>query len=239
MINEHSLSLCMVVYNQSELLEQAIDSVKSIVDEIVIIDQGSTEEHSKKMKELATIYHKTTNKGNGDYDRQYCYMLANSEFILALDADEIVPKETINYIIELLNSKISFDVLWFLFDNFLKYQDFVVDIKDILGDDPHTRFWRKMTNINGQIVPTLIWANEAHKFPQINTQMQIYSQTKFNHTRQLEDVIKTHLHRGKFIDPNAQQVEKQFIRRILEKFNKDVRENIKVHIPELKDYLRN
>ena len=88
MVNGKTVSLCMVVYNSSDLCERAINSVKSIIDEVVIVDQGSSASDSEKLKSLADVYLKTTNKGNADYDRQYCYALATKDYILALDADE-------------------------------------------------------------------------------------------------------------------------------------------------------
>src|SRR3990167_2909886 len=102
MVNGKSISLCIVVFNQSELAKKAIDSVKSIVDEIVIVDQGSDPEHSVYYKEIADFYSLTTNKGNADYDRQFCYSLPSKEYILALDADEFLTEENLEKLKQLL-----------------------------------------------------------------------------------------------------------------------------------------
>ena len=50
-----SISLCMIVKNEEDVLERCLESVKLIADEIIIVDTGSTD----KTKEIAC---KFTNK---------------------------------------------------------------------------------------------------------------------------------------------------------------------------------
>ena len=57
-----NISLCMIVKNESDILRRCLDSYKSIADEIIIIDTGSTD----NTKEIA-----------GEYtDKIYDYMLS-------------------------------------------------------------------------------------------------------------------------------------------------------------------
>jgi len=177
MVNKKSISLCMVVYNPYISLIHVVDSVDEIIDEIVIVDQGSDEKESALIKTFlegkeiggkSVVYHKTTNKGNADYDRQFCYNLASKEYILAMDADEIIRPDELKKLVSLLE-KYDFELTWFLFVNKIKYNGKEIDLKPILADDPHPRLWKKITTFNKQPIPTLIWSNEAHKFPQINT----------------------------------------------------------------------
>ena len=44
-----TISLCMITKNEERYLEQCLNSVKEIVDEIIIVDTGSTD----KTKEIA------------------------------------------------------------------------------------------------------------------------------------------------------------------------------------------
>lgn len=95
-----SISLCMIVKNEEEVLERCLKSVKNLVDEIIIVDTGSID----KTKIIAKKY---TNK---IYDFKWCddfskarnfaFSLATSNYILWLDADDIMPKKTINYLIK-------------------------------------------------------------------------------------------------------------------------------------------
>ncbi|UYZ34249.1 glycosyltransferase [Clostridium beijerinckii] len=84
------LSLCMIVKNEEEYLEKCLLSAKNIVDEIVIVDTGSTD----GTKEIA---YKFTSKV---YDFEWCndfskarnfsISKAINDYILILDADEVI-----------------------------------------------------------------------------------------------------------------------------------------------------
>ena len=50
-----SISLCMILKNEEDVIARCLDCVKDIVDEIIIVDTGSTD----KTKEIVKNY---TNK---------------------------------------------------------------------------------------------------------------------------------------------------------------------------------
>lgn len=89
MEKEIIISLCMIVRNEENTIARCLDSVKGIVDEIVIVDTGSTD----KTKE---IIQKFTDK---IYDflwiddfaaaRNFAFSKATKDYILWLDADDI------------------------------------------------------------------------------------------------------------------------------------------------------
>jgi glycosyltransferase involved in cell wall biosynthesis len=94
------ISLCMIVKNEENFLERCINSVKDFVDEIIIVDTGSTD----KTKEIAR---KFTDKiydfeWNNDFSkaRNFSLSKATKDWIFVLDADEIVDKENIQKIKE-------------------------------------------------------------------------------------------------------------------------------------------
>lgn len=45
---ENLLSLCMIVKNEEQVLKRCLESVKGLVDEIIIVDTG-TEDHTKSI----------------------------------------------------------------------------------------------------------------------------------------------------------------------------------------------
>lgn len=47
-----TISLCMIVKNEEKVLKRCLDSVKEAVDEIIIVDTGSTD----KTKSIALAY---------------------------------------------------------------------------------------------------------------------------------------------------------------------------------------
>lgn len=82
------ISLCMIVKNEEQHLEQCLNSVKNCVDEIIIVDTGSTDrtiEIAKKFDAKIFEY-----KWNNDFSaaRNFGLEKATNELILYLDADE-------------------------------------------------------------------------------------------------------------------------------------------------------
>ncbi len=83
------ISLCMIVKNEEAVLERCLKSVENVVDEIIILDTGSTD----KTKEIAArftekIYDfKWVNHFAKARNKAFSY--ATKTFILWLDADDI------------------------------------------------------------------------------------------------------------------------------------------------------
>lgn len=88
-----TISLCMIVKNEEEVLENCLSSIDDIVDEIIIIDTGSTD----KTKEIAEQYNcKIFDfKWINDFStaRNYSFSKATKDYILWLDADDVLLEE--------------------------------------------------------------------------------------------------------------------------------------------------
>lgn len=90
-----TISLCMIVKNEEDVLKRCLDSVNSIVDEIIIVDTGSSDNTKKIAKEFTDkIYHF---KWIDDFSkaRNYAFSKATKEYILWLDADDVILEEDI------------------------------------------------------------------------------------------------------------------------------------------------
>lgn len=90
-----SISLCMIVKNEEDVIARCLDSAKDIADEIIIVDTGS----SDKTKEIAKNYTSKIYdfKWIDDFSaaRNYSFSKASKEYILWLDADDIILKEDV------------------------------------------------------------------------------------------------------------------------------------------------
>ena len=84
-----TISLCMIVKNEEATIERCLRSVEQIVDEIIIVDTGSTD----KTKELVSQF--TNNIFDFEWiddfaaARNYAFSQATQEYILWLDADDV------------------------------------------------------------------------------------------------------------------------------------------------------
>ncbi len=87
------LSLCMIVRDEIDCLQRSIDSVRDIVDEIVIVDTGSTDGTIDLVKRYASKLAQISWKDDFSYARNVSVDMATGDWILQLDADEYLRKE--------------------------------------------------------------------------------------------------------------------------------------------------
>ncbi|HVO73355.1 MAG TPA: glycosyltransferase [Ignavibacteriaceae bacterium] len=99
------ISLSMIVKNEERYLKDCLESVKDIVDEIVIVDTGSTD----KTLEIASGY--STKIFHFDWindfsaARNFALDHCSGDWILYLDADERLSKSSINELKNLVRTK--------------------------------------------------------------------------------------------------------------------------------------
>jgi len=85
-----TISLCIIVKNEEDVIGRCLDSVQGIVDEIVVVDTGSND----RTKEIVKRY---TNKlydfpwiNDFSAARNFAFRLATQDYILWLDADDVI-----------------------------------------------------------------------------------------------------------------------------------------------------
>ncbi len=88
-----TLSLCMIVKNEEIFLPQCLDSVKDYVDELIIVDTGSTDKTVEIAERYnAKVFHHPW-ENSFSKARNYSIKYATCDWILILDADEEIEKE--------------------------------------------------------------------------------------------------------------------------------------------------
>ena len=85
-----SISLCMIVKDEEEVIARCLESIKDIVDEIIIVDTGSKD----KTKEICYKYTDKVYdfKWCDDFSkaRNYSFSKASKDYIMWLDADDVI-----------------------------------------------------------------------------------------------------------------------------------------------------
>ncbi len=88
-----TISLCMIVKNEEAILARCLDSVADLVEEIIIVDTGSTD----KTKEIAAKYTDRIYDFEWIDDfsaaRNFAFSKATMEYIYTADADEVINEE--------------------------------------------------------------------------------------------------------------------------------------------------
>ncbi len=93
-----TISACMIVKNEEELLPDCLESIRDWVDEIIIVDTGSTDKTIEIAQSYgAKIYHQKW-EGNFSKHRNYSIEKATSDWIFIIDADERFINEDIKII---------------------------------------------------------------------------------------------------------------------------------------------
>ncbi|MEB3337897.1 MAG: glycosyltransferase [Leptolyngbyaceae bacterium] len=99
------LSFCMIVKNEEIALPNCLNSVKHVVDEIVVLDTGSTDRTTAIARDLgATVYNF---QWCHDFSaaRNECLKYAHGDWVLVLDADEILVPDVVPQLWQAMQSE--------------------------------------------------------------------------------------------------------------------------------------
>lgn len=97
------ISVAIATYNEEENIGQCLEALKGWVDEIVIVDGSSTDKTREIAKKFGSKVIKTTNKPIFHINKNMAIDACHGDWILQLDADEIVPPELRDEIIWIAN----------------------------------------------------------------------------------------------------------------------------------------
>ncbi len=86
-------SLCMIVKNESAVLRACLDSLKEIMDEIIIVDTGSTDDTKKIAAEYTPYLYDFEWHNDFAAARNFAFSKATGDYIYSADADEVVDQE--------------------------------------------------------------------------------------------------------------------------------------------------
>ena len=108
------LSLCMIVKDEERVLGRCLESVKDCVDEIVIADTGSTDQTVEIAKTYTDKVFCIAWKKDFSAARNFTLSKATGEYILWLDADDVVEngnQERLHSLKKMLSHS-PYDMVW-------------------------------------------------------------------------------------------------------------------------------
>ena len=117
-----TISLCMIVKNEEKLLARCLDSIADLMDEIIIVDTGSTD----KTKEIAARYTEKIYDFEWINDfaaaRNFAFSKAGMEYIYSADADEVLDEENRKAFLELKKTLLpEIDIVQMYYGNQLSF----------------------------------------------------------------------------------------------------------------------
>lgn len=96
------ISLCMIVKNEERFLRTCLESVREVVDEMIVVDTGSTDRTIEIAEEMGAQVSHFAWTGSFSEARNAALAEATGDWVLILDADEVLSPETVNNIRELI-----------------------------------------------------------------------------------------------------------------------------------------
>ena len=116
------LSLSMIVKNEKDVLARCLKSVKSIVNEIIIVDTGSTDKTPEIAKEFGATILRYEWTDNFCAARNFSLDYVTGDWVLVLDADEVLIYDSSEQIARLLT------------DN--QAEGYFIRVVNLLGEPP-------------------------------------------------------------------------------------------------------
>lgn len=88
-----SVSLCMIVKNEERVLARCLDSLCELMDEIIIVDTGSTDSTIDIARKYTDKVYHFNWCDDFSAARNYSFSKATKEYIYVADADEVLDRE--------------------------------------------------------------------------------------------------------------------------------------------------
>lgn len=98
------LSVALAVYNEEKNIQKCLSSIKNWADEIVLVDGGSTDKTVEIAKHFGAKIIITDNPPIFHINKQKALNICSGDWILQLDADEVVTQELKKEITTTINS---------------------------------------------------------------------------------------------------------------------------------------
>jgi glycosyltransferase involved in cell wall biosynthesis len=108
------ISLCMIVKNEEKTLRRCLESVQDLVDEIIIVDTGSTDLTKTISFEFTSLVYDFVWTKDFSAARNEALSKASGKWVLVLDADEYVQEDDKQLLKDHLNSLDSSKPLGFM-----------------------------------------------------------------------------------------------------------------------------
>lgn len=150
----------MIVKNEEELLPNCLHSIKNAVDEIIIVDTGSTDNTITIAKNFgAKVYHHPWNDSFSEA-RNRCLNYASGDWILQIDADEELEQEDIPNLQHAINNP--------------EYNAIIVAIHSIIKDNVHKFYNTRVFRLGKGFYKDIIHEQIITEGKRLPTEIRLY-----------------------------------------------------------------
>jgi glycosyltransferase involved in cell wall biosynthesis len=203
------ISLCMIVKNEQENLERCLKSVTGIVDEIIVVDTGSTDSTCDIVREYGAALHHYLWNDNFSDARNFSLDNAQGDWILFLDADEELPPES-RTILGRLTDRNDVDGYFVKIINYLGKNGWIETVPDLVFRlFRNNKEYRFHGAIHEQIADVILEKNPQARY-------QIAEEFSILHHGYLDKVIEAKDKKSRNISLIEKELAKQPMNRLLQ-----------------------
>lgn len=118
-----TISLCMIVKNEEACLGTCLKSLQGIVDEMIVVDTGSTDRTKEIARECGAAVYDFEWTGDFSDARNYSFSLAKCDYIYAADADEELDEDNRRRFMKLKGDidELNIDIVQMYYSNQLAF----------------------------------------------------------------------------------------------------------------------
>jgi len=204
-----TVSLCLITKNEKNNLKQCVDSVKDLVDEIIVVDTGSSDKTKEIAKELGA---KTFDfKWVDDFSaaRNESLKKATCDWILVLDADEVIAEKDVVKIKKLLGQHNEDDSV---FGIELIQRSYTNDnrLLDWVGSDDY----KEAKGAKGYIPSALVRLFRNNK--EIMFRNKVHELVEYSIEEKKGKIVKTEIpiHHYGYVDDKTREIKREMYLRI-------------------------
>lgn len=107
----NTISVIISVRNAENTLARTLESVKW-VDEVIVVNNSSTDKTAQIAKKYTKFIYERPNNPMLNVNKNFGFSKANSDWLLSLDSDEVLTKENIDEIKDILRTQRDIDGYW-------------------------------------------------------------------------------------------------------------------------------
>ena len=111
-----TFSLCMIVKNEAQVLARCLDSVADIMDEIIIVDTGSTDATKEIAKRYTAKVYDFPWVDDFSLARNFAFEKAGCDYIYSADADEVLDeknREALKNLKSVMMHEVEIVTMWY------------------------------------------------------------------------------------------------------------------------------
>lgn len=193
-----TISLCMIVKNEENTIARCLSSVYDLVDEIIIVDTGSTDNTKKIVKMFTDKVYDYEWVNDFSEARNYAFSLATMDYQMWLDADDIITEDEAAKFMQLKES-LSDDVDVVT----MKYHTHLDEYGNPVFTSTRERLLKRAADF--------LWYDPVHEYiPMrgniVNSDVAITHKKDYTHAQQSDRNIKIYeerLNRGEVFNPRS------------------------------------